>query len=84
MYAIAFDMDIESLKNNYGDPYNNAYYEIRRILQKHGFTWQQGSVYFGGEQINAVTVSWRRWISPGVSPGSRPRSGTSACSASRS
>ncbi len=55
VYAIAFDMDIESLKNNYGDPYNNAYYEIRRILQKHGFTWQQGSVYFGGEQINAVT-----------------------------
>src|ERR1700745_1852811 len=55
MYAIAFDMDIESLRNNYGDPYNNAYLEIRRILQRHGFTWQQGSVYFGGERINAVT-----------------------------
>lgn len=55
MYAIAFDMDIESLRNNYGDPYNNAYLEIRRVLQGHGFTWQQGSVYFGGENINAVT-----------------------------
>lgn len=55
MYAIAFDMDIESLKLNYGDPYNNAYSEIRRILQSHGFNWQQGSVYFGGENINAVT-----------------------------
>src|SRR5882724_8834058 len=55
MYAIAFDMDIESLRSNYGDPYNNAYLEIRRVLQKHGFNWQQGSVYFGGEQINAVT-----------------------------
>src|SRR5438876_12289005 len=55
MYAIAFDMDIESLRNNYGDPYNNAYLEIRKILQGHGFNWQQGSVYFGGEQINAVT-----------------------------
>jgi virulence-associated protein VapD len=55
VYAIAFDMDIESLKNNYGVPYNNAYCEIRRILKKHGFTWQQGGVYFGGEQINAVT-----------------------------
>ncbi len=55
MYAIAFDMDIESLKNNYGDPYNNAYSEIRKVLQRHGFTWQQGSVYFGNEQINAVT-----------------------------
>ena len=55
MYAIAFDMDIESLRHNYGDPYNNAYVEIRKVLQSHGFTWQQGSVYFGGEQINAVT-----------------------------
>ena len=55
VYAIAFDMDIESLRSNYGDPYNNAYLEIRRILQGHGFTWQQGSVYFGGERINAVT-----------------------------
>jgi virulence-associated protein VapD len=55
MYAIAFDMDIESLRENYGDPYNNAYIEIRKILQRHGFNWQQGSVYFGGESINAVT-----------------------------
>jgi virulence-associated protein VapD len=55
VYAITFDMDIDSLKNNNGDPYNNAYYEIRRILQRHGFSWQQGSVYFGGPQINAVT-----------------------------
>src|SRR5262249_35933332 len=55
VYAIAFDMDIESLRNNYGDPYNNAYLEIRRVLQRHGFNWQQGSVYFGDERINAVT-----------------------------
>lgn len=55
VYAISFDMDIESLRNNYGDPYNNAYIEIRKILQRHGFNWQQGSVYFGNENINAVT-----------------------------
>ena len=55
LYAITFDMDIESLKLNYGDPYNNAYGEIRKVLQKQGFTWQQGSVYFGGDTINAVT-----------------------------
>src|SRR4051795_12485160 len=55
MYAVAFDMDIESLRTNYGDPYNNAYLEIRRVLQRHGFTWQQGSVYFGGPEITAVT-----------------------------
>lgn len=55
VYAITFDMDIESLKIHYGDPYNNAYAEIRKVLQRQGFTWQQGSVYFGGENINAVT-----------------------------
>ena len=55
LYAITFDMDIESLKLDYGDPYNNAYPEIRKILLKQGFSWQQGSVYFGGETINAVT-----------------------------
>ena len=55
VYAIAFDMDIDALRANYGDPYNNAYLEIRRVLQGHGFTWQQGSVYFGGEIVTSVT-----------------------------
>jgi virulence-associated protein VapD len=55
VYAIAFDMDIELLRSNYGDPYNNAYLEIRRVLARHGFTWQQGSVYFGNEAVTAVT-----------------------------
>ena len=56
IYAIAFDMDIESLREAYGDPYNPAYTEIRRVLERHGFTRQQGSVYFGDPQrINAVT-----------------------------
>jgi virulence-associated protein VapD len=55
VYAIAFDMDIDSLRSAYGDPYNNANAEIKKILQKHGLVWQQGSVYFGGETINTVT-----------------------------
>jgi virulence-associated protein VapD len=55
MYAIAFDMDIDALRSAYGDPCNNAYTEIRRVLQRHGFSWQQGSVYFGDERVNAVT-----------------------------
>ena len=56
MYAIAFDMDIEALRTAYGDPYNNAYGEIKRVLERHGFSRQQGSVYFGDPQrINAVT-----------------------------
>lgn len=56
MYAIAFDMDTELLKEHYGnESYNNAYADIRKLLRKHGFSWQQGSVYFGGDQVNAVT-----------------------------
>ncbi len=55
VYAIAFDMDIEQLRANYGDQYNNAYLEIRKVLARHGFTWQQGSVYFGSEIVTAVT-----------------------------
>ncbi|MFM9957930.1 MAG: virulence factor [Phycisphaerales bacterium] len=56
MYAIAFDMDTESLQTHYGSTsYNNAYADIRNVLQRHGFVWQQGSVYFGGDKVNAVT-----------------------------
>jgi virulence-associated protein VapD len=75
VYAIAFDMDIESLKLNYGDPYNNAYGEIGKFLQKKGFTRQQGSVYFGDPNIiNAVTCVLAAidlsqnfsWFSPSV------------------
>ena len=54
-YAITLDMDIEFLRTNYGDPYNNAYLEIRRVLEGHRFQWQQGSVYFGGDEVTAVT-----------------------------
>lgn len=28
MFAISFDMLISDLKQNYGEPYNNAYFEI--------------------------------------------------------
>ena len=55
MYAITFDLDIDSLRANYGAPSNQACDEIRRILQGHGSTRQQGSIYLRGEQINAVT-----------------------------
>jgi virulence-associated protein VapD len=56
VYAIAFDMDIDQLRIHYGDPYNNAYLEIRRVLEGQGFLWQQGSVYFGGPAVTAATV----------------------------
>lgn len=45
MFAIAFDLDINSLRTNYNDPYNNAYYEIKTVLRKYGFYNTQGSVY---------------------------------------
>ena len=45
MFAIAFDMDIKELRAMYGEPYNNAYYEIKIILRKYGFFNTQGSVY---------------------------------------
>src|SRR5439155_4719244 len=56
VYAIAFDMDIEQLRVHYGDPYNNAYLEIRRVLEGHQFQWQQGSVYFGGPAVTVASV----------------------------
>jgi virulence-associated protein VapD len=55
VFAISFDMDTEQLRSNYGDPYNNAYLEIRKVFQGHGFAWQQGSVYFGNEAVTSVT-----------------------------
>jgi virulence-associated protein VapD len=49
-------MDIEQLRANYGEPYNNAYLEIRRVLERHQFQWQQRSVYFGGTAVTATAV----------------------------
>ena len=57
VYAVAFDMDIEQLRTHFGDPYNNAYLEIRRVLERHHFQWQQGSVYFGDATVTAATVT---------------------------
>ncbi len=45
MFAIAFDMVISDLRKNYGEPYNNAYFEIRLTLRKYEFFNTQGSVY---------------------------------------
>lgn len=57
MYAIAFDMDTDTLKKSYvNDSYQNAYADIKKVLVKHGFEWTQGSVYFGEPKtVDAVT-----------------------------
>ena len=67
MFAIAFDMSIALLKEYYGQPYNNAYYEIGEILEKYNFYNTQGSVYLTQntnmanlfEAIDALSnISW--------------------------
>ena len=45
MFAISFDMLIADLKANYGENYNNAYYEISVVLEEFHFYRAQGSVY---------------------------------------
>ncbi len=56
MYAITFDLDTQMLEQGYGNTsWRNAYMEIRKALEEYGFDWQQGSVYFGGDRVDAVT-----------------------------
>ncbi|MBQ0030529.1 MAG: virulence protein [Bacteroidales bacterium] len=58
MYALCFDMSISDLKNNYGQNYNNAYYEIKELLKKNGFEWVQGSTYLTkDEDLSAIVKS---------------------------
>jgi virulence-associated protein VapD len=48
MYAIAFDLVVDDLRRYYdAHSPHRAYAEIRAVLLEEGFTWQQGSVYFG-------------------------------------
>ena len=55
-YAIAFDLDTDTLKELYPSAsWNNAYADIRGFLEDNGFDHKQGSVYFGNETIDAVT-----------------------------
>lgn len=57
MYAIAFDLDTDRLKTTYaGSSWNNAYNDIRAILENHGFDWMQGSLYFGKKHVDPVLV----------------------------
>jgi virulence-associated protein VapD len=55
MYAIAFDLDTDALQQAYGsDNWRNAYEAIRAAFEKHGFNRQQGSVYFGNQEVTPV------------------------------
>lgn len=55
-YAIAFDLDTDTLKDLYPSPsWNNACGDIRQFLESNGFDHTQGSVYFGNDTIDAVS-----------------------------
>ena len=56
VFAIAFDLDTKVLQDSYhNDSWQNAYSDVRRALEQHGFERMQGSVYFGSETVDAVT-----------------------------
>lgn len=57
VYAIAFDLDTDTLQKLYpSDSWKNAYTDIRKVLEAKHFRWTQGSVYFGNaEKVNAVS-----------------------------
>lgn len=54
MYAITFDIDTNCL-NEKDNNATKTYTEIRKFMESNNFKWQQGSVYFGDESINAVS-----------------------------
>jgi virulence-associated protein VapD len=56
MYAIAFDLDQATLTQSYGAAAcTNAYGDIKKLLNRYGFTRQQGSVYFGDNaEVDAI------------------------------
>lgn len=59
MYAIAFDLKIDELKQKYGEPYNRAYDEIRTELESLGFEWTQGSVYINNSDKDSLTTVYK-------------------------
>jgi virulence-associated protein VapD len=56
VYAIAFDLDTNVLKESYHNTsWQNAYNDVGAALRRHGFERMQGSVYFGNDGVDAVT-----------------------------
>ena len=59
MFAIAFDMDINALSKNYGEPYNNAYYEINYATQGSVYLSNDNDMLHLVQAMNALkSVSW--------------------------
>lgn len=45
MYAVAFDLHVESAKTNHPKGVKQAYRDVENTLTRHGFEWAQGSLY---------------------------------------
>ena len=57
VYAIAFDLNQEALKRDHpSDSPLYAHEQIKTVLERHGFSRQQGSVYFGNTHVTPVTT----------------------------
>jgi virulence-associated protein VapD len=55
VYAICFDLDTSAMQNLYhAASWQNGYQDIARVLARHGFNRQQGSVYFGDHTVDPV------------------------------
>ena len=72
MFAISFDMVVSDLKKYYGEPYNNAYFEISVILENFNFYRTQGSVYLSelndmSNLVDAIdALSNKEWFANSV------------------
>lgn len=49
MYAIAFDLVVEDIRQHYNGPVAQAYRDVRNVLAPFAFYWVQGSVYQGDD-----------------------------------
>jgi virulence-associated protein VapD len=55
MYAIAFDLDTEALRSAFSDTaFTAAYGNIRAVFEDEGFSWKQGSLYYGDENTTPI------------------------------
>lgn len=65
-------MVISDLERYYGKPYNRAYFEIKGIMKKSGFSWVQGSTYLSdtddmGSVVRAImSLSKVEWFKKSV------------------
>ncbi len=53
MYAVLIDLDADSLLDH--EKQNNVDQQIKIYMTENGFIWKQGNIYFGNENITAVS-----------------------------